>query len=121
MTSEVRVFTPEQTSHRILCQTMKASVKTDALAIRAHNAITGKARDTAWQSIRSELKAKARARHLVYGFVRGHDLDRMEGPKSKKVSPWYLQKAWKEAQATAIKEFAEFTYTNALIEKHVNG
>lgn len=102
--------------HRLICAHLKAAVKESAAAIHKHNQTTGKARDGYWLSQKQQMKVVARARHLVYGFVRGHDLDRMESPKSKPVQKWQLQHEWNAALKAVTNGY---TPTYGLVKKHV--
>lgn len=100
----VRTFTPQEEAHRLACVQLKAAVKADrprlrqvSLDVRAaqHNR---DAQAPAKQSEYHTEKQKARARLLVYGFIRGKNWERMESnyPKNKPLSGWYLQSAWME-------------------------
>lgn len=109
-----RTFTPEQDAQRLLCASLKVAVKADYPALRKHRETTGKARDAAWQFTLHQMKQQARARLLIYGFVRGHKWERMEKnhPAGAGVSPmfvsYYLKRAWEQAVASldeAVRSF----------------
>jgi len=102
---------------------MKAAAKADVAKLRASATAMKAAQRKGDNSLvweHQKNKREARARHLVYGFVRGHEWSRMENiEKSRPINKWYLQAAWKAAQENAKAHYADFAYTNDLLAKYV--
>lgn len=101
--------TPEQLAYRALIASFKTAIKEDAISLRREKRMVrdeqrtiGEDYSALAQMNLSTHRVQARARHLIYGTLRGRTRDQME-PKHKEKNSnlhYWIAKIWNDTQTS---------------------